>query len=1274
MKIKKKKKKLSIVTLIILPLFLLALMQGILPMFILHTLNVKKTLESNQIESDIHNVELHTNTLVNKMTNEWTSISQCSQELSTQYTQLLNDYNIDTTTFLSSSTYQNEFLNQIYPIFLSAAQKNTSSGTFIVLCNQDNIENASTYNGLFFRDSDPEMIAESNADLLLEKGNKQLAQTNNIALDSAWSTKFNFQGNGERNCDNFFYQPLLAASQTTDTTKLGYWSQPFILENSYLDNHQMITYSLPFVYEGNVIGIYGVEISIQYLNSFYMDSDLLGDNNGYVLAIQNEDGSYTPLCGDGTLYYRAKDLQTLTLTQQDYNDLYLVNDLLLGTQKVYVVTSDLNVYYSNVPYENTNWVLIGLVDESSIFGLSTTLNRTIVFVILAEVLLSLIVALIVYRIISEPLSELMISVRGGLDGLNQYQPSNIKELDNLHHVIQKLSQKEYKQQELLSEEKERLRIAITSTNDIFFTYEIDTHLFFLTYRNGLRKRYLPSDQSYMQLIHPSDRSRVISYLQSNYVSFTLETRFKETMEQPYHFCRLTGKTVGNKVVGSIRDIHEQKLLELKKGRDELLDSTTSFYKYLPGIEMLTELRNINQDGFLVLFDINHFHTINESFGLCFGDLLLEKLSRFISTEFELMDSLYIRSGPDRILIWVHGCSKKELLQKLKNIEHNFTSITKSTLLSFTTSYTIADSKSSIDDLVAQVCATRDYARKHNLSFIQYNNIMDTTNVTFKSDEIASLAGLSHLSLSSIALNLYSHSDDINVTTDVLCMKIQEQYGIDNMIICNFNHDYLSIAVDYIWKEELIDKQDRIKHVSELEFKRFIQMIQDHTLLQLNDNLLQNGVLSLIPSSTKGLFIPILDNGAFVGYIIFSNADINILMHDEYTKEFIEFASIIQNQFIKKNHDITAQAKSEFLARMSHEIRTPMNGIIGMTNIALQDNITESQRKEYLQNVKVSSQYMLSLINDILDMSKIDSGKMELKQEPFSLEKIIADLHPIIDERFQCKNQEFKVDLQLENTNFIGDPLRLSQILINLLGNANKYTQDGGHIKLCLNEINHQDTSELCFEVIDDGYGISEEDQNRIFESFERAQNAISTGTGLGLSITSRLIHLMGGEINVSSKLNQGSTFTFKITLPIAKEIEVQDQTKVLKTNFKGKKVLVVEDNDLNAEIISIILNQYEMDVDIATNGLEALEKFQQSKPFTYDIIFMDIMMPIMNGLEATQKIRALDREDHKLPIYAMSANAFIEDEKRSIESGMNGHLSKPLDTQKLLEVLNKEFN
>ena len=217
------------------------------------------------------------------------------------------------------------------------------------------------------------------------------------------------------------------------------------------------------------------------------------------------------------------------------------------------------------------------------------------------------------------------------------------------------------------------------------------------------------------------------------------------------------------------------------------------------------------------------------------------------------------------------------------------------------------------------------------------------------------------------------------------------------------------------------------------------------------------------------------------------------------------------------------------------------------------------------------------------------------------------------------------------------------------------------------------TSNLIFTVKDDGYGISEQDQTRIFESFERAQNARSTGTGLGLAISNRLVHLMGGDIQLESKVNEGSTFSFSILLKNEKEMEHTSKSTQLIESFPGKHVLIVEDNALNAEILSMILEGFDLQVDVAENGQKALDLFHASKPFTYDIIFMDIMMPVMNGLEATKNIRHSSRKDKKVPIYAMSANAFVEDEKQSIEAGMNGHLSKPIDSKKLLEVLNQVF-
>ncbi len=1269
----KNQKKVSIVVLIIVPLIVVTMIQGLFPMGILYALNIKGTLEDTLIDNDLHNVTLHSTNLKNQMTTEWASISDESTFLTLQLEEVFNENHIDVDTFLSSSTYQNQFIHKVYEEFIKETQSLSTSGTFLITCNNDPIEEESNYVGFFLRDSDPEKKTDSNADLLLEKGDKQISQDTNIALDSAWSTKFNLLGKDIRESDDFFYHPYSYATThpDEDPTKLGYWSKPFILEDSYMDNHQMVTYSLPLTYEGKVVCIYGIEVSVNQLTTFFKDNDLQGDNNGYVLTIQNEDGSYSPICGSGTLYSRIES--DITLTPQSNKELYLVDDMKLGSQNVYALVSPLPIVYSNSPYTNQNWALIGMVDESSIYSLGRTLYNTIIIAILLCALISFVISLMIFKGISTPFNDLMRSVRGGLKGLHKYKDSNIKEIDNLHDVIQTLSESEYQQASQLKEEQERLHLAMASTSDAFFTYDIDNDSLTFTDANGMEHQFDSHDRSFLDYIHPSDRKRAFSYLKKNYSRFSLEFRFRNSLEDEYHFCRMAGKTVGKKVVGSLRDINEQKLLELRSGKDQILDATTMFYKYVPGIDMLNQIRTTEPDGFFVLLDIDHFHTIHERFGLCFGDILLEKLSRIIVNTFQTYDTLFIRSGPDRFLLWIHGITEDDLVQKIQDSKQSFTSLTSESLFTLTATYTEAYADKSIDEMVLEVCAAKDSVRLHNSSTCKYDPSMDTTNITFKDDEIASIAGLSNLSLSSLTMNLFSHSEDIKATTDILALKVNEKYGIHNMITTSFNKDYFSISIDYMWKET-IPQSERIHHIQESDLTSLYEITNGKFIVPIDTTLLNNPFLKMIPKDTTGLFITLEDNGLFVGYIILDHMDIHILDDDQQRKELEEFVSIYESQIITNLHDINAKAKSEFLARMSHEIRTPMNGIIGMTNIALQDDITEQERIEYLKKVKVSSNYMLSILNDILDMSKIESGKMKLHIKDFDIYKLIDDLHPIIDSRFQEKEQEFKVNIDVTNQYYEGDTLRLTQIINNLLSNANKYTPNGGHITLNVKEVDTTRTlSKIRFEVIDDGCGVSEEDQARIFESFERAQNANASGTGLGLAISSRLVHLMGGEIKLSSKLNEGSTFYFELLLPRTSSITEQVEQTQKRTNFTGSRVLVVEDNELNAEIISIILKQYGLEVEIATNGEEAVNMFNASTLNYYDIIFMDIMMPIMNGLDATQKIRTLERADHLLPIYAMSANAFTEDEKKSKEAGMNGHLSKPIDTNKLLEVLNKEL-
>ncbi len=378
-----------------------------------------------------------------------------------------------------------------------------------------------------------------------------------------------------------------------------------------------------------------------------------------------------------------------------------------------------------------------------------------------------------------------------------------------------------------------------------------------------------------------------------------------------------------------------------------------------------------------------------------------------------------------------------------------------------------------------------------------------------------------------------------------------------------------------------------------------------------------------------------------------------------------------------------QHKGEFLARMSHEIRTPMNAIIGLANIvqrklggtvAEKPEITEV--KDHVRQIEVSSQHLLGLLNDILDLSKIEAGKIELSQEAMELPKLSATVASIIKPRCDEKNIAFETNFEaFTPATLMGDPLRLRQVLINLLGNAVKFTPELGSIYFSVARRERKDGMALIeFAVRDTGIGISEETLKTIFQPFEQADRSISKqygGTGLGLSISHHIVQLFGGEIQVTSQLGKGSEFRFSIWL---RELEESDGPTLealdVTGKFGGRRALVVDDVEINRMIVNSLLESTGMASDEAADGDEAVEKFAGSLPGTYDVIFMDIQMPKMDGYEAALAIRALNHSDAKtVPIVALTANAFKEDIDKALENGMNAHITKPVDMDRLAEVL-----
>lgn len=380
---------------------------------------------------------------------------------------------------------------------------------------------------------------------------------------------------------------------------------------------------------------------------------------------------------------------------------------------------------------------------------------------------------------------------------------------------------------------------------------------------------------------------------------------------------------------------------------------------------------------------------------------------------------------------------------------------------------------------------------------------------------------------------------------------------------------------------------------------------------------------------------------------------------------------------------TAQAKNEFLAKMSHDIRTPLNGIIGMNYIASTKNPSENiEVANCLKKVDISAKYLLGILNDILDMSKIESGQIKLSETTFSLEELKESVEPIIYTQLEGKNISYTIDYPKQmDYSYIGDELRIKQILMNLLSNAIKFTEEGGVTLTIKVKVLTDEMDEVIFTVEDTGKGMTTKFMENIFSPFTQEDSDIVArygGSGLGLAITKSFVDLMDGTITVSSEPNKGSEFVVSIPLKRtnkARKTEIQSQSLELsKSDFK-RCVLLCEDNELNAEIATEILKNFGLKVEWAENGRKGVEKFKQSTPGDYAMIFMDVRMPEMDGYEATRAIRALERVDAKeVPICALSANAFTEDMKQSIDSGMNVHLAKPIEIGKLDEVLKKYLN
>ncbi len=1293
---RRNRKKATIFRIFLFPLIAIMLLQSAITIGTLVVRRTTRTLEEYAGGMMNRLVENRGVILRNEMNQRWTSIRDQENLMNRLLEEALGG-GTDPDTLLNSAGERSALLERLFPECLDILQNTTTTGLFLILTAEDP-ETPGEYDGFYVRDSDPNTNPANYSDLLLERGGKQLARTWNIPLDTNWTTRFRLESRGTNPADGFFYEPWRAgaAYPEADTADLGYWSRPFYLEKSAADPHEMITYSVPLRYRGETYGVLGVEISSRTLYDYFPVAELNdSQQSGYLLAVKQDNGFYAPLVGKGILFDLVRTLGAgFRLEATDYQGLRQVRNAKLNGQGVYAVEYPLGLYSTHVPYEDTEWVLLGLDTEEDLFGMS----RQLYFWMVASVFIGLgfgvLGIYLAVRHLTRPVQRLMQCISGGRAGLQGFRPSNILEIDALYDVVLDLSEQQQKAENILLEEKERYKVALESSKDIFFSYDFQSQtldLFNHPTMNG-QWRCPKTDTGFINpdYIYEPDRAQAMESLLRDPDNPYAEFRMRWPEESEFSWIALAGKAVYDtdgrrwKLVGSIHSIQEQKEKEAEQLRRSTTDGVTGLYGYRAGIRQLVACRSSQPEGVMAVLFLDHLKQANEKNGIVFGDMILEELGGLILRRCQVFQeetgcrAEALRLNRDEFVLWLEDQTEEQAAEVIRPLLQS-AKVWEDFGVQISAGLSQGRKAYSTEQLIRAAKLARSFVRPGAKEpCLSYEALPEKDRAPLpplQEHECGTLSDGEDLSLVSVALNLFGKGGDFPAQMALMVRKIGRYYQSDGVLVSLLRADFNSNYLNYQWspggngrtgvkKYTEEEKRDFFRWLGKEELRFFTKEESRWTVL---DRFLN------VPPDSYGVVLPMYDSGRYMGNVCILGISPERLEDPEERQDLEELGRVIQSQLNQQQHDIASKAKSEFLSRMSHEIRTPMNGIIGMTAIALQKDQGPERILDCLQKIQSSSNYLLGLINDILDMSKIESGKMKLEPLDFDLQEMLDTVQELIMPQVTAKNISFVRDIALSHHWFLADRMRISQVLINLLGNAVKFTPERGQITLTVREAEGEPGEAMVyFAVGDTGIGIAKEEQDRVFRSFEQASTNPSKqqGTGLGLSISSRLVQMMGSRIQLDSTPGKGSTFSFTIPLALGTCLETGEETEEL--SFAGFRILVVEDNELNAEIAQCLLEERDFEVECVHDGSEAVERMRTTPPGTYDVILMDIMMPVMDGLEATRVIRSMERPDCRtIPIIAMSANAFDDDLKKSVECGMNGHLSKPVEVEKLYQVLDK---
>lgn len=762
-----------------------------------------------------------------------------------------------------------------------------------------------------------------------------------------------------------------------------------------------------------------------------------------------------------------------------------------------------------------------------------------------------------------------------------------------------------------------------------------------------------------------------------------------------------------KMIITVSDKSAEKAEKEEKAAESGKDKLTGLHSRDMGEKLIKQYLRIKPKDelcALCIIDVDNFYEINSLYGREFGNSVLEDVAEKLTAVMRPTD-IIVRLGGDEFMVFTKNTNKTYIKSFGTSISRRVNSIyagnEKDISISCTIGIVHTLYSDKYDELFDYAYKTLMFAKKtkkgSSLLYSEVSHLVDSKvldamitdkGVTDIMDENPNGKG----NIVSFAYALLEKSKDLKTAINLLFPKIAKIYDFSRIIIFEMNDDNMYYKFTYHWCEK--GKPTNFNDVYDFnrkDYNALIDYFERDGLVQITPKImtkLSKSLRKMLEKNDKNqyIFSAIYNEGIFRGCLIFETHDKNRKLSSAEISTLKELSRVIATHINIVNADFASKAKSEFLSRMSHEIRTPINAIKGMADRAMSiiekdDNVDSDEVYDCLDKINISTKYLTSLVNDILDMSKIESGKMLISQDIFDITNLVEDFEMLVKPQADQRFIKLTIEKNYTNKLFVGDQLRINQVLVNLATNALKFTPFSGHVTLRIEETESGDeTSKLKFSVEDDGIGIKKENLRKIFEAFEQADRAVTKtygGTGLGLSISRSIVDHMGGKLEVKSAENEGSTFFFTIELKkcssITDAIKETLHIKQQSFDFTGRTVLLAEDNDFNAEIAKAILENVGFEVHLALNGRQAVYSFMSNPSYTYDIILMDIRMPLMDGYEAAGCIRNSDKADaFSIPIIAITANAAYDDEKNAIQSGMNAYLSKPYEKE-MLYIMLKQF-